>query len=548
MLTSMGKKERLTVVLLLALLYFVSGKLSTVLLGSVELSNIGVFAAEGFSLAFALYFGAWVWPGIFVGQLVLAIHNGFNPFSAVEVAALNSLEAVLAVWVFSRFDFDGRFRRLKDLLLFVLIVMFVLQPFSALGGNLSLLVHAQIDRGSFWESTFAWWFGNTMGQFLLTPFLLTLLYGFEKIRLADYVLYALIYGCFVYIIEMVLGIDNAFLLFGVTLPPAIYTVAHKGLAYGTMMSVVTALISSIALFHGYDAFNTGDIVTDTINYNLYIFAFSAIILTMGVLFEERFAREEILQQKIDEALKANQEHQLLVMRQSRLAQMGEMIAMIAHQWRQPLNNLSLVNQLLVAKYRKGKLDDGTIEYFDKNAKKQIQLMSSTIDDFRNFFQSEEKKVPFLVEDVVQTVLGMTEAIFATHDIAIDYDGTKGLQSHGFPNSLAQALINILNNAKDALADADLGPGEKWIRIRTYRERGRIIIVISDNAGGIPEEIMPHIFDPYFSTKKEKNGTGLGLYMSKMIIEKQMQGRIEVSNDEAGARFEITLKEHDDETL
>ena len=537
--------KKTIIIIILALLYCFTGKLSVDFQAHVNLSNFGIFAAEGVSLAFALYFGAWVWPGVLIGQLVLALLNGFTPMTALEISVINSFEVLLAVKIFEIFKFDIRFESLKSLLLFALVVLAVLQPFSALLSNLFLLWHGLEAPKIFWQATFAWWFGNVMGQLIITPFLLTFFTHFASIRMTQYLLYAIIYALFLYTIEILLKIDNPMLLFGAALPPAIYVVANKSIAYGAMMTVVAAVISSWAIYHKTGPFCSGDTLSDTLNYNLFLLASQAIVLSMGALFEERRLREVKLQKAIDEALKTNQEQQMMLARQSRLAQMGEMIAMIAHQWRQPLNNLSLVNQLLISKYKKGQLDEKAITQFKTNAQKQIALMSSTIDDFRNFFKSDEKKVPFDIDDVIQNVIAMTEAIFKSHGIQLLYKSQNGLRTYGYPNTLAQALLNIINNAKDALLSTSK-ESMKYIKIVTKKQKGKIIIRIEDNGGGIPQEIIDKIFDPYFSTKNEKNGTGLGLYMSKTIIEKQMAGRIDVINTPNGALFTIYLQEFADD--
>ncbi|WP_456322831.1 ATP-binding protein [Hydrogenimonas sp.] len=542
-LEALQNPSRLKIVAILALLYFVSGKLSIEMQGNVNFSNIGLFAAEGFALAFALYFGRWVWPGIFVGQLLLALSNGFGLFPSLMVSTANSLEALLAIYIFSHLDFNTGFTRLKDLWIFLFVVAGILQPFSALAGNLSLWIYGMLPAESILQSTLAWWFGNSMGQFIVTPFLLIFLHRYKTINLLEFFIYGLLFACFIYIIEVVLELHNAFLLFGITLPPVIYVVANKGLAYGLALSTAASIVSAFTVSLGVGTFATGDIVDSTINFNLFIFALNMLVITMGILFEERMRQESLLKQRIEEALHENQEQQIMLMRQSRLAQMGEMIAMIAHQWRQPLNNLSLVNQLLIAKYKKGKLDDKTIEEFKVNTKKQITLMSTTIDDFRNFFKSEEKKTLFDVNEALETVLEMTQAIFTTHDIRIYYERAPGHIVLGTQNALAQAILNILNNARDALIEMSPKDARRSIRLALHKENGWVVITVEDNAGGIPEEIVAKIFDPYFSTKKEKNGTGLGLYMTRMIVEKQMEGHIEVCNGPEGATFKIYIREH-----
>jgi signal transduction histidine kinase len=250
----------------------------------------------------------------------------------------------------------------------------------------------------------------------------------------------------------------------------------------------------------------------------------------------------LLKKKVSKEVEKNRQQQMMMMQQSRLAQMGEMISMIAHQWRQPLNNLSLINQLIINKYRQNKLDDDFMEYFKNRSKDQIDYMSTTIDDFRNFFQKEDQKVAFDLNDIVSEMLNMLEVIFKNSEITLHYHHNEHYKVYGYPKAFAQALINIINNAKDALNEQN--SSDKHISIELLSQDDRVFVTIKDNAGGIPDEIIKKIFDPYFSTKGQL-GTGLGLYMSKMIIEK-MDGAIEVVNDDEGARFSISFKRHSKE--
>jgi signal transduction histidine kinase len=219
--------------------------------------------------------------------------------------------------------------------------------------------------------------------------------------------------------------------------------------------------------------------------------------------------------------------------------MGEMIAMIAHQWRQPLNNLSLANQFLINKFKRGKLSEDIVEYFKDTSKKQIEQMSTTIDDFRNFFRTEKVKISYSINKVIDDVLQMTEPIYVSNSIEVKYTKTKECRSYGYPNELGQAFINILNNAKDALVENSVE--DRYIVISLNETDDGCTIAIEDNAGGIPEEIIDKIFDPYFSTKGKKNGTGLGLYMTKMIIQEQLDADLSVENTDNGAKFTIFLK-------
>jgi len=231
------------------------------------------------------------------------------------------------------------------------------------------------------------------------------------------------------------------------------------------------------------------------------------------------------------------------MRRSRLNQMSEIISMIAHQWKQPLNNLSLFNMQIILKYQKGKLDDEAIKYFQENSQKQIALMSSTINDFKDFFKVEEEKRCFNVTETIENLLNILSPVFQKDEIVIDisYDTNSAYKVIGYSNALLQILLNIVNNAKDALIEKK-DAGDRRIAILLYQEEEHVIISIEDNAGGIPDEIIDRVFDPYFSTKK-KNGTGLGLYMAKTILEEQMEGYIDVQNSAKGALFTIRLKKH-----
>jgi signal transduction histidine kinase len=241
---------------------------------------------------------------------------------------------------------------------------------------------------------------------------------------------------------------------------------------------------------------------------------------------------------IEKEVNKNKEQQLLMLHQNRLAQMGEMINMIAHQWRQPLNHLALINQTLYYQYRNHKLNDERVESFKEKSNKTIQQMSSTIDDFRNFFKPNKKKTAFSVNDVVDHVFEIASPLFQSKAIKIIFESKEQYDAYGFPNELGQSILNILYNAHDALNEKKIE--NKYIEIHLFHQVDTIILSICDNAGGIPEEIINKIFDPYFSTKSQKNGTGLGLYISKIIIEEHMDGKLRVINRKNGACFKISL--------
>jgi len=243
----------------------------------------------------------------------------------------------------------------------------------------------------------------------------------------------------------------------------------------------------------------------------------------------------------EEKMKAKDKH---ILHQARLAEMGEMIGMIAHQWKQPLNILSMLTQDVVIKYEREKLNDEIIENFSSVTEEQIMQMSKTIDDFRNFFKPGKAKVDFILHKVIQDMISLMNPLLYKADIALsfEYDETETIILNGYPNEFGQVLVNIIHNAHDALIQSS--EEKKMIGIDISQKEGVTKIKIFDNGGGIPEDIIHKVFTPYFSTKKELHGTGLGLYMVKMIIVDNMDGDIKVTNNNKGACFEITFGKAD----
>jgi len=243
-----------------------------------------------------------------------------------------------------------------------------------------------------------------------------------------------------------------------------------------------------------------------------------------------------LEERVKVEVAKNIEKDRMMLAQNRLAKMGEMIAMIAHQWRQPLNNLSLLTQSLVFQCRKEKLDKDKVEDFYRKSLELIHQMSETIDDFRNFFKPDRQKKHFVVNDVVNNLYSIMEPLLEREDIHLIIEAKEHIELEGYPNEFGQALLNLINNAKDAIIERDAKIRE--IRVEAKKDRDKILISIEDYAGGIEPDIVDKICEPYFSTKSDKNGTGLGLYISKMVIEKHMGGILRLVNAEEGVRFEI----------
>ena len=248
-----------------------------------------------------------------------------------------------------------------------------------------------------------------------------------------------------------------------------------------------------------------------------------------------------LEEKIECEVEKSRQRDQKIIEQSRLAQMGEMISMIAHQWRQPLNSLSMIIQGASLKHKLGKFNDETMFKLARDSQKQIMQMSQTIDDFRHFSKPNKHAKEFSVNASINHVLTLLKPMLDQYMISVEFDAKEEILIKGFSNDLGQVVINIVNNAKDTLIEKNKGE-EKMIHIMLKKESTNVVISIEDNGGGIVDDVITKIFDPYFSTKEKKNGTGLGLYMSKNIIESHNHGSLSVENSNKGAMFKIVLGE------
>lgn len=245
-----------------------------------------------------------------------------------------------------------------------------------------------------------------------------------------------------------------------------------------------------------------------------------------------------LDQKIKEEVLQRREQERLLIHQSRLAAMGEMIGAIAHQWRQPLNALGLVHQSTYMLFKAEKLSDELILRNTEKAERLINKMSSTIDDFRNFFKPNKHAEDFSLKQMIQSILDLLDAVFKNNNINFILECDDAM-IYGLQGEFSQVILNLLNNAKDALIEKRICNSEIKVTVK-QSDQNKVVIEISDNAGGIPEVIMDKIYDPYFTTKEAGKGTGIGLYMSKIIVESNMQGSLTAFNSEVGATFVITI--------
>jgi C4-dicarboxylate-specific signal transduction histidine kinase len=218
--------------------------------------------------------------------------------------------------------------------------------------------------------------------------------------------------------------------------------------------------------------------------------------------------------------------------------MGEMIGNIAHQWRQPLTQLSSILINLELHADRDRLTKEKLAGKVKEANEQIAFMSNTIDDFRNFFASGKTKKEYHIKEIIDLSSHLMSAALDRHHIALQIDIKENFTLEGYPSEVTQALVNIIKNAKEVFTERETQNPK--IAIQTHQETDKKLITIEDNAGGITIQPIEKIFEPYFTSKHASVGTGIGLYMSKMIIEKNNHGTLTVENSEQGAKFTIAF--------
>ncbi|WP_336506852.1 HAMP domain-containing sensor histidine kinase [Aliarcobacter butzleri] len=258
---------------------------------------------------------------------------------------------------------------------------------------------------------------------------------------------------------------------------------------------------------------------------LVVFALEAMLFTISIAY------------KYNDLKKQNKQFEKMVLQQSKFVKSGEMIANITHQFRQPLNNISYILINLKKRFESEKLDK---IFFDKKinqANEQLNFLSKTIDDFKEFYLQEKEKDDFLVKDSIQNALTILNPDLQKDNINLNlkFETFEDIKIFGVKNELSQVILSLVSNSIDALKNRH----NPKISINVVSSSAEVIIEILDNAGGIKVKNLKKIFEPYFSTKEE--GTGIGLYLSKIIIEESFGGKLQVQNIKDGAKFSIFIE-------
>lgn len=227
----------------------------------------------------------------------------------------------------------------------------------------------------------------------------------------------------------------------------------------------------------------------------------------------------------------------MLLQQTRLAKSGEMIGNITHQFRQPLNNVSYILMNVKKRFDNGKLDENYAHKKFEQAHEQLQFMSKTIDDFKEFYAPNKEKENFLVKSCIENAFSVLSANMSKKNIHYSYEfkSSETVMVYGIANEFSQVLFSLLSNACDAFHNEE----NPWVKVEVQSSDAEVILKVKDNAGGIKKRDLPKVFDAYFSTKKE--GSGIGLYLVKIIVENSFQGTIQVHNEPQGAVFTLGLE-------
>ncbi|KFL33577.1 ATP-binding protein [Sulfurospirillum sp. SCADC] len=269
--------------------------------------------------------------------------------------------------------------------------------------------------------------------------------------------------------------------------------------------------------------------------------YGAIATELCESFDAKHKLEELnahLEQKVEQEVEKSRLKDRVLFQQAKFAALGEMLSSIAHQWRQPLNTISVVVSKIYLESKMEKLTKEGLEEEIIKLREHIALMSSLIEEFKDFFSQEGSKVDFMLRRSIEESIKITDGGLANKDMTFEVECPEDIVIHNFKKELSHVLLVLINNAKDAILRREIAHGT--IRIKGFLQEQSIVIEVLDNAGGVEEAQLPYLFDPFFTTKDPTSGSGTGLYIAKQIIEQNMQGSISARNEQSGLCMHIVL--------
>ena len=536
--------SRVFIVILVAFLYFITGKLSFWLSFSNKIVVMSIFFPEGIALAFTIIAGYFIFWGVLIGQFFLAYLSGLDILPALFIGIVNSIEVIIAYFLLVKTGLIKKFNTIKELYILFAVIFLVLQPFSAFFGNLTLLTFGVINKAQFPQSLASWYMGNTVSQALIVPVLLCFYFNKKRIHLNKFLI-SVVSGILIgYLLFFLSGITYFSLLLGITLTISLLIATFLDVFYVGVFLVILYMTVLLSFKSGNTIFFKSNIIENLININFYFFAHIFIVYTYSFLLKEKEKYLKQLQElnlsleeKIKKAVKENQKQQEILFKQARFAQIGELMSIIAHQWKQPLNSIALIIQSTYLKHQLGKLQEEDINQCFNATQEKIKNMSQMLHNFSELFKPKSEKRKFPVSEVIQKTVNLIKPALENNNIKLNVSIKGEIYLESYPEELGQVLLNIITNSKDVLEKKE--QEEKYINISVAKKNHKVYITVEDNGGGIPEDIKEKVFEPYFSTKGNV-GTGLGLYIAKMIVEQHMNGKMYVNNTDRGAKFIIEL--------
>ena len=281
-------------IIVLASAYFIAGKLSFLISVNSEIVTIVIFASEGIALAAILLFGRKLWPGVLIGQFVLGYSTGLGTIPSLLISISNSMEVIIAFNLFKFFNLDRSLYRIKDTLGLTALIVIILQPFSSLIGNNVLLSFGIIEHSTYTSSLFSWWFGNSMGQILIAPFIIYFYNNYKQTNVIDFIICSIFFFCLSYLLIIYFDIKYLALLISATLPFVIYLSSKRDLHYVTFSVIIIAVIALYSTHLNVGVFSRNDTIENIISLNFYILSLMMIALFIGVLFyEKKIALEQL---------------------------------------------------------------------------------------------------------------------------------------------------------------------------------------------------------------------------------------------------------------
>ncbi|MGV6857564.1 MAG: sensor histidine kinase [bacterium] len=503
----------LLITVVMMALYFLTGKLTFSISDnslSHKLVSIVVFLPEGFALAGVLIFGRSVWLGVFLGQLALAVSVGLSWEPALGISAVNSLEAVLAAYLIAYMGLDRSLRSVRSVTRLMLLVILVLQPFSALLGHFFLQYFSIVSSQDLYWSIFSWWFGNSLAQLLIAPMLVYLFSRRDEVTLRDFGLVFLFFLLLNYVVLDAYPIQRLALLLAITMPLVMLLAVYKGICHATVATTTIALSTIYATNLGFGAFAHGSAIDNVVDINFYIASHVFLVLFVGTLLEEKKQTQALI-------IKRNEDLQELVKLQ------GQVESMNRHDMKNPLSvAINAPGMVLATEPSLSDESRKMLEMGRKGGYMVLEMINRSLDLYKleaGTYALRPAKidlVAILGEVIAQENLS-GEDRGGPPKIVLESGSIKegdGLWAYGEALLCHSLFSNLLRNALDASTS-----GAPVTVQAGGSEVASMVEVVISNEGSVPADIKEHFFDKLVTRNKEQ-GTGFGTYSARLCVEVQ----------------------------